>query len=107
MCQTNRLDTSPSCFYRVFMIRNSVLIFLISFVAYGCATSHKNSHSQLVRGYIERGDYSFTTSLVKNENCQKVAVDRNIFHSHILYYDKTPPMEFKNTVKYEVYPYPY
>ncbi len=75
MCQTNRLDTSPSCFYRVFMIRNSVLIFLISFVAYGCATSHKNSHSQLVRGYIERGDYSFTTSLVKNENGQVEAVD--------------------------------
>ena len=48
-----------------------------------------------------------SVEFVKNENCQKVAVDRNIFHSHILYYDKTPPMEFKNTVKYEVYPYPY
>lgn len=45
--------------------------------------------------------------LVNENNCQKVAVDHSIYHSQILFYDKTPPAEFKNTVKYESYPVPY
>lgn len=49
------------------MMKKYILIFLCSVVAYGCATSIKDSNNSLVRGYIERSDYSFTTSLVKNE----------------------------------------
>ncbi len=49
------------------MMKKYILIFLCSVVAYGCAASIKDSNNSLVRGYIERSDYSFTTSLVKNE----------------------------------------
>ena len=50
------------------MIRNYILLFLCSVVAYGCSASNKDSQNSSVEGSIERGDYSFTTSLVKNEN---------------------------------------
>lgn len=49
------------------MMKKYILIFLCSVVAYGCAASNKDSNNSSVRGYIERSDYSFTTSLVKNE----------------------------------------
>ena len=39
-----------------------------------------------------------------SEECQKIAVDRNVYHSHILFYDKTDPKTFKSTVEYENYP---
>ena len=38
---------------------------------------------------------------------ETVAVDRSIFHSQILIYDKTPTNEFINTVEYENYPNAY
>ena len=38
---------------------------------------------------------------------ERVAVDRSIFHSQILIYDKTPTNEFINTVEYENYPSAY
>lgn len=50
------------------MMKKYILIFLCSVVAYGCSASNKDSQNSSVEGSIERGDYSFTTSLVKNEN---------------------------------------
>ena len=41
----------------------------------------------------------------KEEGCQNVGVDSNIYHSLILFYDKTNPNTFKDTVKYENYPH--
>lgn len=41
---------------------------------------------------------------VNSMECEKVAVDRNIPYSFVLYYDKTPAKTFKDTVKYENYP---
>jgi hypothetical protein len=52
-------------------------------------------------------DLGQAVELVKEKNCEKIAVDRSVYHSQILFYDKTPQKEFKNTVKYEVYPHPY
>jgi hypothetical protein len=44
---------------------------------------------------------------LNSENISKVAVDRNVSHSLILYYDKTNPKIFQNTVVYENYPDPF
>lgn len=53
------------------------------------------------------GELGKAIELVNENNCQSVAVDYSIPHSQILFYDKTPPNEFKNTVKYETYDSPY
>lgn len=53
------------------------------------------------------GDLGEAVEFVNEKNCQNIAVDRNIYHSQILFYDKTPPKEFFDTVKYENYPSPY
>ena len=45
--------------------------------------------------------------LVKKKNCEQIAVDRSVYHSQILFYDKTEQKVFENTVEYEVYPHPY
>ena len=44
---------------------------------------------------------------VNDKNCQKVLVDKSIYHSQILFYDKTPQSVFEETVEYENYPSPY
>ena len=44
---------------------------------------------------------------VNDNKCQKVLVDKSIYHSQILFYDKTPQEIFENTVEYENYPSPY
>ena len=48
-----------------------------------------------------------SVKLVNQLKCKNIAVDRSVFHSQILFYDKTPQKIFENTVKYEVYPHPY
>ena len=53
------------------------------------------------------GELGAAVELVNEKNCQNIAIDRNIYHSQILYYDKTSPQEFNSTVKYENYPAPY
>lgn len=45
--------------------------------------------------------------LVKEKGCGQIAVDRSVYHSQILFYDKTNQKVFENTVEYEVYPHPY
>lgn len=44
---------------------------------------------------------------VNSQNCQKVLVDKSIYHSQILFYDKTEQAVFEKTVDYESYPSPY
>lgn len=53
------------------------------------------------------GELSKAVELVNEKNCQNIAADRSIYHSQILFYDKTSPQEFKNTVKYETTTVPY
>lgn len=45
--------------------------------------------------------------LVNSRELQSVAVDQSIYHSQILFYDKTPHDVFESTVKYKNYPSPY
>lgn len=45
--------------------------------------------------------------LVNSRELDSVAVDQSIYHSQILFYDKTPHHIFENTVKYKEYPSPY
>ncbi len=52
-------------------------------------------------------DLGDAVELVKEKNCGQIAVDRSVFHSQILFYDKTEQKVFENTVEYEVYPHPY
>ena len=44
---------------------------------------------------------------VNTLHAENVAVDRSVFHSQILIFDKTPTDEFINTVEYENYPSAY
>ncbi len=53
------------------------------------------------------GELNKAVELVNEKNCKKIAADRSIYHSQILYYDKTPQRIFEGTVKYEIYPSPY
>ena len=43
----------------------------------------------------------------KDNNCHNILVDDSIYHSQILFYDKTPQSVFEDTVQYENYPSPY
>lgn len=53
------------------------------------------------------GELNKAVELITTADCQKVAVDHRIFHSQIMYYDKTPQKEFDDTVKYEFTDSPY
>ncbi len=55
------------------MKKKCFLIFLTCVSVYSCKSSNKESLSE--RGYVERGDYSFATSLEKNENGLVAAVN--------------------------------
>ncbi len=44
---------------------------------------------------------------VNRENAKSVAVDSRIYHSQILYFDRTPTDVYINTVKFSNYPSPY
>ena len=52
-------------------------------------------------------ELSKAVELINEKDCKRIAADRSIFHSQIMYYDKTPQKVFQNTVKYENYPHLY
>lgn len=78
-----------------------VLSFAVCFVAFFGFYFGK-SGADVSKGFAAGMEES--VEYVNSKECEKVAVDRNIPYSFILYYDKTPVKDFKNTVKYENYP---
>jgi len=89
--------------YKKLVISTLVALFAICFTFF-CGYYFGDS-AAISAGFADGIEES--VEVVKQNKCEKIAVDRNIYHSNLLYYDKTPPNEFKSTVKYEVYPYPY
>lgn len=70
-----------------------------------CGYYFSKSETKISKDYSK--ELGAAVELVNEKNCQNIAVDRSIYHSQILFYDKTPQKEFQSTVKYEEYPAPY
>ena len=62
----------------------------------------KDGGTEVSKGFA--GGIGESIEYVNDENFKKVAIDRNIYHSFVLYYDKTSPEVYQDTVKYENYP---
>ena len=81
-----------------------VILYAVSFISF--SSFYFTDYRYCVSSQFRTG-VGQAVETVNALGVKRVAVDRSIFHSQILIYDKTPTNEFIDTVEYENYPNAY